>query len=268
VPGGTNATEGLFVLERSLGPGALAPNQILVDTGQPRGALAPSITATELRLVAMLRADRAVDPGSVIAPALPSPAVAEQAHRLDPTGQIVQIRAAGYSDSGTQAAIDLVRRIRNQYIPAAGFPSNARVLLTGAPAFGVDFIAKAYGAFPWLILAVLVISYLLLLRAFRSIVLPLKAVLMNLLSVAATYGVMVMFFQHGWGQTLLGLGLAADRGLDPDLPIRGSVRALDGLRGVPAPPCARSGTTRSTTNTPWPTVWSAPGGSSLRPRSS
>jgi RND superfamily putative drug exporter len=49
---------------------------------------------------------------------------------------------------------------------------------------------------------VLIVSYLLLLRAFRSVVLPLKAVLMNLLSVGATYGVLVLAFQHGWGEPL------------------------------------------------------------------
>ena len=69
--------------------------------------------------------------------------------------------------------------------PRRAFPAGTEVLLSGAPAFGVDFIDKAYGAFPWLVLAVLVVSYLLLLRAFRSVVLPLKAVVMNLLSVSA-----------------------------------------------------------------------------------
>lgn len=79
--------------------------------------------------------------------------------------------------------------IRATYIPAAGFPRSDLVLLTGAPAFGVDFVAKAYGAFPWLVLAVLAITYLVLLRAFRSVVLPLKAVLLNLLSVSAAIDV-------------------------------------------------------------------------------
>jgi len=204
IPGGTEATEGLFVLERTLGPGALAPNQIVVDTGRPGGALTPAVVAAERRLVAMLRADRAVDAASVVAPALLSPARAHQLNLLDRTGQIAQIRAAGYSDSGTQAAVDLVHRIRDWYVPAAGFTA-ATVLVTGAPAFGVDFLTKAYGAFPWLVLAVLVISYFLLLRAFRSIVLPLKAVFMNLLSVTATYGVMVLCFQHPLGHELLGL---------------------------------------------------------------
>ena len=48
VPGGTNATDGLLVLERTLGPGALAPNQIVVDTGSPGGALAPDVRAAEV----------------------------------------------------------------------------------------------------------------------------------------------------------------------------------------------------------------------------
>ncbi len=203
-PGGTNATKGLFVLERTLGPGALAPNQIVVDTGRPGGALTSSVAAAEGRLVALLRSDRAVNPSTVIAPAS---VTVEQAHRaslLDPTNQIAQVRAAGYSDSGTRAAIDLVHRIRGRYVPAAGF-GGAQVLVTGAPAFGVDFLSKAYGAFPWLVPAVLVISYFLLLRAFRSVVLPLKAVFMNMLSVVASYGVLVLFFQHGVGGDLLGL---------------------------------------------------------------
>ncbi|HZQ02976.1 MAG TPA: MMPL family transporter, partial [Gaiellaceae bacterium] len=93
--------------------------------------------------------------------------------------------------------VDLVHRLRDRYVPAAGFEGSTTVLVTGAPAFGVDFIDTAYAAFPWLVLAVLVLSYLLLLRAFRSVVLPLKAVIMNVLSVAATYGVLVLVFQHG-----------------------------------------------------------------------
>jgi uncharacterized membrane protein YdfJ with MMPL/SSD domain len=153
--------------------------------------------------VELLRADPAINPSSVLAPALLSPARAHAASLLDTTNQIVQIRASGYSDSGTEAAVSLVHRIRDRYVPAARIPD--RVLVTGAAEFGVDFLAKAYGVFPWLVMAVLVISYFLLLRAFRSVILPIKAVLMNLLSVTATYGVLVVFFQHGLGHTLVGM---------------------------------------------------------------
>jgi uncharacterized membrane protein YdfJ with MMPL/SSD domain len=203
-PSGTPATDGLFVLERTLGPGSLAPDQILIDTGRPQGALAPGIVAAERRLVASLRADRSVNPKTIAAPFLVTPAQARAARLLDPSEQTAQVRAASYQDSGTHQAMDVVRRIRGKYVPEARFPG-ATVVVTGAPAFGVDFINLAYGAFPWLVAAVLVISYFLLLRAFRSVLLPIKAVFMNLLSVAATYGVLVLCFQHGAGRDLLGL---------------------------------------------------------------
>jgi RND superfamily putative drug exporter len=205
IPSGTNATDGLIVLEKTLGPGALAPHQVVVDTDRPGGALAPNVRAAEVRLARSLRSDGEIDPSTVVAPALLPAARAHQASLLDPTDQIAQVRAAGYSDSGTHTAMTLVDRIRNHYVLAAHFPSSVHVVVTGAPEFGVDFLAKAYDAFPWLVAAVLVLSYFLLLRAFRSVVLPIKAVFMNLLSVAATYGVLVMLFQHGWGHTLLGL---------------------------------------------------------------
>jgi RND superfamily putative drug exporter len=162
------------------------------------------VIAAERRLVGLLRGDPAVNPHTIAAPFLLPPARARAASLLDRSAQIAQLRAAAYQDAGTQQAVDLVHRIRGRYIPAAGF-RGVHVLTTGAPEFGVDFLAKSYGAFPWLVLAVLVISYLVLLRAFRSVVLPLKAVFMNLLSVTATYGVLVLVFQHGVGSDVLGL---------------------------------------------------------------
>jgi RND superfamily putative drug exporter len=145
-----------------------------------------------------------------------SGAVARQANLVDDPGRVLQVRAAGRTDSGEPPAIALVHRIRSRYLPAARFPAGDTVLLTGAPAFGVDFKHKAYNAFPWLVVAVLVITCLVLLRAFRSVVLPLKAVLMNLISVSAAYGVLVLVFQHGVGH---GLGLAGTPQIEAWIPI-------------------------------------------------
>ncbi|MGB7587322.1 MAG: MMPL family transporter [Solirubrobacterales bacterium] len=208
IPLTTESTRGLAVLRSTLGPGALAPNQIVIDSGRRGGAYAPTVVASERRLVAMLRQDPQVNPSTIVSPSLlpPGPAgrVAAQRNSLiDGEGRVAQIRVAGKQDSGTKAAQALVHRIRDRYIPAARF-GDAEAILTGAPAFGVDFVDTAYEAFPWLVLAVLVLSYLLLLRAFRSVVLPLKAVILNLLSVSATYGVLVLVFLHG-GHSLLGL---------------------------------------------------------------
>jgi RND superfamily putative drug exporter len=216
VPLTTESTKGLHVLETTLGAGALAPHQIVVDTHHPGGADDPAILAAQRRLVALLRADRDISKQTVVAPAFVPPAQARQADLVDATGQVIQIRAAGYTDSGTQTAIDLVHRIRDRYVPAARFPASAEVLVTGAPAFGVDFVNKAYGAFPWLVLAVLIVSYFVLMRAFRSVVLPAKAVIMNLLSVSAAYGVLVLAFEHHWGKVI---GLQSSPQIDGWIPI-------------------------------------------------
>ncbi|HEY7076682.1 MAG TPA: MMPL family transporter [Solirubrobacteraceae bacterium] len=216
VPLTTEATRGLHVLETTLGPGALAPHQIVIDTHRPGGANTPAMVAAQARFVRELRGDPAIAPQTVVAPILLPRARAHQANLLDASEQVVQIRAAGHTDSGTQTAIDLVHRIRDRYVPAAGFPGSAEVLVTGAPAFGVDFVNKAYGAFPWLVLAVLVVSYLVLMRAFRSVVLPLKAVIMNLLSVSAAYGVLVLAFEHHWGRVI---GLESSPQIDGWIPI-------------------------------------------------
>jgi RND superfamily putative drug exporter len=207
IPLTTESTRGLALLQTTLGPGALAPHQIAVDTGRRHGVLERPTRAAERRLVGMLRRDPDVKPQTIQAPALLPQTrrgrrLARRAGLADRAGRVLQIRVAGREDAGTQGAQDLVHRIRDRYVPAAGFSSADDVIVTGAPAFGVDFIDRSYGAFPWLVLAVLVLSYLLLLRAFRSLILPAKAVLMNLLSVAATYGVLVLVFQHGLHEVL------------------------------------------------------------------
>ena len=200
IPLTTESTRGMHVLQTTLGPGALAPHQVVVDTHRAGGASAPAVVAAQERLVAELQRDREIIPRTTLAPFMGAPAQARQANLVDADGRVLQIRAAGRHDAGEQPAMDLVERIREDYVPAARFPRGTTVLVSGGPAFGVDFLDRAYGAFPWLVLAVLVVAYLLLVRAFRSVVLPAKAVVMNLLSVSAAYGVLVLAFQHGWGE--------------------------------------------------------------------
>jgi len=220
IPLTTQATQGMALLQRTLGPGTLAPHQIAVDTGRRHGALQPETVAAQRRLIGALRRDPEVEPQTLQAPALlPQTRIGRRAARranlLDRDGRVLQIRVAGRGDAGTEEAMELVHRIRDSYILAAGF-GDSEVVVTGAPAFGVDFIDRTYGAFPWLILAVLVLSYLLLLRAFRSVVLPAKAVLMNLLSVAATYGVLVLVFQHSLHEAL---GLQGSEQIEAWIPV-------------------------------------------------
>jgi RND superfamily putative drug exporter len=72
----------------------------------------------------------------------------------------------------------------------------------GGPPSGVDFLSLTYNTFPWLVLVVLLLTYVLLMRAFRSILLPLKAILLNLLAIGASYGLLVVVFKWGVGDSV------------------------------------------------------------------
>ncbi len=102
------------------------------------------------------------------------------------------------------ATADLVHRLRDDVLPSTGIKVN----VGGFTAGGIDFATFISGRLPILIGAVLVLSFLLLMIVFRSLLVPLKAVIMNLLSVGAAYGVIVAIFQWGWGLSLIGVDKA------------------------------------------------------------
>jgi RND superfamily putative drug exporter len=94
---------------------------------------------------------------------------------------------------------------------------NGEVAIGGEAAQGADFLNAVYSNFPLLILLISGLTFLLLARAFRSLLLPLKAVLLNLLSVAASWGLLVLVFQHGFGSGLW--GIAPTRAINVEMPI-------------------------------------------------
>ena len=92
------------------------------------------------------------------------------------------------------------------------------VPIGGEPAQSADFIDAVYGNFPLLIALIAGLTFVLLARAFRSLVLPLKAVLLNLLSVGAAWGLLVIVFQHGWGAEQI-WGIEATQAINVELPV-------------------------------------------------
>ena len=194
-PQSPESIRGFNVLRQAVGPGALAPAQVLVDSGRPEGLRDPAVGEAIERLIAGVRRD----PEVARVDYEPRPPY------VDATGRYGYVTIAGRHEYGELAAQDFARRLRGELIPGARFPESATVLAGGGPAQGIDFIDSAYGAFPWLVLAVLILTYLTLMRAFRSLLLPLKAVLLNLLAIAATYGLLVIIFKWGVGSDLFGL---------------------------------------------------------------
>jgi RND superfamily putative drug exporter len=109
-----------------------------------------------------------------------------------------------YADSAPQDAetTALVHRLREDVVPETGLDAK----VGGFNAASVDFADYLGDRLPYLIGAVLILSFLLLMVVFRSILVPLKAVVMNLLSIGAAYGIVVAVFQWGWGASLIGVG--------------------------------------------------------------
>jgi RND superfamily putative drug exporter len=97
-----------------------------------------------------------------------------------------------------EATTDLVRRLRDDVLPPAEDATGVDVAVTGNVAVNVDFSHYLSSRLPYFFTAVLALSFLLLMVVFRSLLVPLKAVIMNLLSIGAAYGIVVALFQWGW----------------------------------------------------------------------
>jgi uncharacterized membrane protein YdfJ with MMPL/SSD domain len=115
---------------------------------------------------------------------------------------LFQARTSAPSES--DAAIALVDRLRDSVVPASALSQVASVAVGGETARGNDVKVQISGSMWKIVLFVLALSFLVLVVMLRSLLLPLKAVLMNLLSIGAAYGVLVAVFQWGWFDSLLG----------------------------------------------------------------
>ena len=152
-------------------------------------------------------------------------------------GDLTVITIPIEGDAHGEAAVDTVRRLRSEDIPAAFSDPGIEALVTGDTAESIDLSDTMSDWLPIVFSFVLGLSFVLLTIAFRSLVVAAKAIAVNLLSVGAAYGLLVLVFQEGWGNELLRLPAGGhDRVLGPPVPVRGPLRAVDGLPRLPAQP--------------------------------
>ena len=107
-------------------------------------------------------------------------------------------------DTTSNETLDSVRALRSEYVPEAFARADAEVLVGGESAGAIDYIRTTNDSTPIVFGFVLALSFVLLTIVFRSIVVPVKAIIMNMLSVGAAYGILVLVFQEGWGNEILG----------------------------------------------------------------
>ncbi len=186
-PEETTTRKAYDLLAVGFGPGFNGP--MLLSTVIPEGTDPAALEATTQALAA--------DPGvAFVSPAFPNDPDAPTAAlwRLYPT-----------TAPQDEATTDLVHRLRDEVLPAATQGTGLDVSVSGSVAASVDFSEYLTARLPLFIGVVLALSFLLLMLVFRSLLVPLKAVVMNLLSIGAAYGVATAIFQWGWGGNLLNI---------------------------------------------------------------
>jgi putative drug exporter of the RND superfamily len=185
-PKDTSTRKAYDLLSEGFGPGSNGPLALVASL--PAGAKPEAIEAVTKAVAA--------DPNvAFVSPGQPNP-----------DKSVVQWFVLPKSAPQDKATGDLVHRLRDTVIPAATNGTDLKVLVTGNAAVGVDFADFLARRLIYFIGVVLILSFLLLMAVFRSVLVPLKAVIMNLLSIGAAYGIAVMVFQWGWLADLIKIG--------------------------------------------------------------
>jgi putative drug exporter of the RND superfamily len=186
LPNDTLAKQGLIALERDFPAGASDPVEIAVDT---RGT--PALEGQLERLGSRLESD---------------PDFAADKATIERGRDLVVVSVPLNTEANSEDASEAIDRLRDEYVPQAFGAVADRVLVGGAPAEVRDYFALVGNWLPIVIAFVLALSFVLLTLAFRSIVVPLTAIAVNLLSVGAAYGLLVLVFQEGVGADFFGFG--------------------------------------------------------------
>jgi len=184
-PAGSTTRQSYTALAQGFGPGFSGPLELAARAG----------TRQDTAAFARLLATAARTPGvASVTPAVTSP-----------NGKVLLATVYPATSPQAQQTVHLVNELRDQVIPRAEQGTSLAVHVGGVTATNIDFAHVLTDKLPIFIVIVVLLSFLLLMTVFRSLLIPLVAAVMNLLSVGAALGAMVAVFSWGWGDSLLGL---------------------------------------------------------------
>ena len=201
----TTARRAYDLISENFGPGVNGPLIVAVSLGSPAQAASGSSSgsssssgsdprATDPRLQT-LQKDVSTTPGvAAITPI-----------QIDKAGTTAYFNAIATTGPAERATANLVGTLRSSVIPAADKGTNMTAYVGGTTAGNVDLASEISSKLLLQILVVIALSFLLLMLAFRTVVIPVQAAVMNLLSIGAAYGVLTAIFQWGWLHGLIGL---------------------------------------------------------------
>ena len=186
------------MLSEGFGPGFNGPLIAAIELGDPADAAA---------LPGLAEAIAGTEGVRFASPAFPNATT-------PPTAALIQIIPTTAPQD--EATSDLINRLRDDVVPTATDGTTLAVFITGSTAASMDFTSYLSDRLVTFIGVVLLLSFLLLMMVFRSLLVPLKAVIMNVLSIGAAYGVVVAIFQWGWFSSFFGVGPAP---IEPFVPM-------------------------------------------------
>lgn len=187
IPAHLEAAQALNSVTSKVGLGVITPHEIVIDLGESSRAAQNLESRFEL--------------AKAIAnnPEVFTVASGDKWPYVDATGQFIRLYVFGQHDLGAAQTVELVKALRNEYIPKASFPAGSRIYLGGAPAQGVDLLDGLTQSFPAIALVILLFTFMVLARTFRSVVLSIKAILLGLLSIGLSISALVIVFKFGLG---------------------------------------------------------------------
>jgi RND superfamily putative drug exporter len=192
-PEDADGTKALATLEENFVLGLVQPAVVVVDAGEKQNVFAQDIQDSGAELLRLVEED-------TLSPENPDAhyGTVAQEPEFNDAGDTGVLFIPVNGDSGEQRAIDAVNGLRDDLIPAAFQDGSTEALVTGATAANIDFRENIIARTPLVLAFVLGLAFIILLLTFRSLVIAVSAILLNLLSVGAAYGLLVLVFQEGW----------------------------------------------------------------------
>jgi len=188
------AKKAILALEDNFTIGLLSPAAVVVDPGKGQNIFSTDVQKKVNDLIELVRKEdqRASEAGEH------EPFAEPIDTKINRAGDMEVIDIPINADTGDQEALDAVKLLRTELIPQAFPDSSVRALVTGATAGNADFQSDMNAKTPLVIAFVVLTAFVVLVVLYRSLMIPLIAVFLNLLAVGAAYGILMLVFQKGW----------------------------------------------------------------------
>jgi RND superfamily putative drug exporter len=195
IPAQLESQRALSVVTSSIGSGVITPNELIIDLGSSSAAARPEIVRARQSLAAKLLKNSEV---LAVANGAKPPYV-------DTSGRYIRLFVFARHSFGSAQAQELVKNLRGTSLDKYGFATRTPLYVGGAAAQGADLLRTLTRTLPWIVVLALLTIFLLLLRAFKSLILPIKAIALDLISLSVAYGIVDATFGNTTIARILGI---------------------------------------------------------------